>query len=477
MANSTLTTLHISGDRLGNPDSPALAQRYQILNPLGQGGFGCTYVAQDLQMNRTVVLKVLALKRARDWKKLELFEREAKVLSQLNHSSIPQYLDYFQLDREQDRYFYLVQQLAPGQTLEQLIAGGWRPSLDDIKDIAAQLLTTLAYLQQLLPPVIHRDIKPQNLIRQEQGKLFLVDFGAVQETYRQTITQGSTVVGTFGYVAPEQFRGQAPPASDLYGVGATLLFLLTGQSPTELPQHQLKLNFRSALSQLEPAFADWLERLLEPRAEQRFCNAQEALDVLQGNQALPPQRSTLLPKPLGSPIRLERTDSSLIINIPKLGFRTPQIQRLALVNLLCNGFLLFVVAMMLSLQLFLAPAKLLSFWGLVFIGLFFLVQYAYAALSVTQLSLDLTSNQLSFSQRLLGSTYKKMKVPLTSPFAQPAQLKSRRLWPWPKTPLTSCHLRLGHKQIRLGYYLTPEENAWLVSQINTFAEAKRRRDL
>ncbi|MEO0868905.1 MAG: protein kinase, partial [Cyanobacteria bacterium J06642_11] len=91
----------------------------------------------------------------------------------------------------------------------------------------------LDYLHGLNPPIIHRDVKPQNIIWSQNGRIFLVDFGAVQTVYQNTIAFSSTVVGTFGYMAPEQFRGQAYPTTDLYGLGTTLLALLTHQNPGE----------------------------------------------------------------------------------------------------------------------------------------------------------------------------------------------------------------------------------------------------
>jgi len=96
-----------------------------------------------------------------------------------------------------------------------------------------------------------------------------VDFGAVQDTYQNTVTGGSTVVGTYGYMAPEQFRGQAVLSTDLYGLGTTLLFLLTQQSPADLPQRKLKIDFRSHVN-ISSDFADWLKKTIEPIMEDRF---------------------------------------------------------------------------------------------------------------------------------------------------------------------------------------------------------------
>ncbi|MGM3306894.1 ankyrin repeat domain-containing protein [Anabaena sp. WFMT] len=262
-----------------------IAERYRIIETLGQGGIGTTYQAEDLQNSQRVALKALSLKGMSDWKMTELFEREARVLSVLNHPGIPKYIDYFQVDTESDRGFYIAQQIAPGKSLAVLVETGWHANESEVRQIAIQILEILVYLHKQTPPVIHRDIKPQNIIRDDKGQVFLVDFGAVQDTYHSTFARSSTVVGTFGYMAPEQFRGQAVPTTDLYGLGATLLFLLTHRSPADLPQDRLKIDFRSRV-QISGDFADFLEKLLEPDVEDRFVSAKEALDVLRGKRNL-----------------------------------------------------------------------------------------------------------------------------------------------------------------------------------------------
>ncbi|MFN9857879.1 MAG: protein kinase domain-containing protein, partial [Pseudanabaena sp.] len=110
---------------------------------MGQGGIGITYAAEDLQKGVRVALKALSLRRMTEWKVLELFEREAKVLAQLTHPAIPRYLDYFQIDHENDRDFYIVQQLVEGRSLAQEIANGWHGSESEIQQIAAQVLDVL----------------------------------------------------------------------------------------------------------------------------------------------------------------------------------------------------------------------------------------------------------------------------------------------------------------------------------------------
>ena len=261
-----------------------IQDRYCITGVLGKGGVAITYSAIDLKTDSPalkdiashIAIKVISLKQLDNWKQIELFQREAEVLKKLEHSAIPSYIDYFDIETDSNLGFYLVQQLAPGKSLFQLVESGWRVGEKEVKDIAQQVLEILSYLHSLDPPVIHRDIKPNNLIRSDDGKIYLVDFGAVQNTYYNTLMQGSTVVGTYGYMSPEQFRGQALPATDLYSLGATLLYLLTHRSPAELPQDTLKLNFRSVVN-ISESFADWLDKILEPDIEDRFNSADVAL--------------------------------------------------------------------------------------------------------------------------------------------------------------------------------------------------------
>jgi serine/threonine protein kinase len=266
-----MSFVHQSGDIIGD--------RYKIIGILGKGGIGITYAAIDLHTQEKVALKAVSLQQLQDWKQVELLEREASVLAQLNHPTIPKYLDYFQVDSEDERIFYIVQQLAPGKSLHQLIKSGWRSNETEIKKIATQILDIFSYLHSLDPPIIHRDIKPHNLILSDDGKIFLVDFGAVQNTYYNTLMKGSTVVGTYGYMAPEQFKGKATPGTDLYGLGATILYLLTHRSPNELPQDTLTINFRSSVN-ISEGFTLWLEKILQPDLAERFGSAREALDKL-----------------------------------------------------------------------------------------------------------------------------------------------------------------------------------------------------
>ncbi|MDB9312149.1 ankyrin repeat domain-containing protein [Spirulina sp. CS-785/01] len=268
-----------------------IAEKYYLLNLLGEGSSGITYAAKHLKTGQKVALKVLSLQHIENIKFIELFEREAQVLKTLQHPNIPQYLDFFPIETEQNYCFYLVQELVEGQSLERLVQQGWRATPTEIRQITEQLLTVLTYLHQLSPPVIHRDIKPHNLILKDKGKIFLVDFGSVQNTYQSTLARSSTVVGTYGYMAPEQFIGKAVPGTDLYSVGATLLFLLTHRSPSEFPTDRLTIDFRSSVTVSE-GFALWLEQMLAPDLQDRFSSAENALNALRSQTIKPPSVST-----------------------------------------------------------------------------------------------------------------------------------------------------------------------------------------
>jgi serine/threonine protein kinase len=258
-----------------------LQDRYQIQRQLGNNGIRQTWLAKDLQAsdgkNSTVVVKLLAFGGTVQWDDLKLFEREAQILKQLNHRRIPRYIDYFCID-DRTLWFALIQEYIPGESLKEKLAVGKRFTEKRARKIAVEVLNILNYLHELNPGVLHRDIKPSNLIWGEDNRIYLVDFGAVQDkAAREGVT--FTVVGTYGYAPMEQFGGRAVAASDLYALGATLIHLLTGTSPSDLPQKDLRLQFTDRVN-LSPSFVSWLQKLIEPAPEQRFPNAREALKAL-----------------------------------------------------------------------------------------------------------------------------------------------------------------------------------------------------
>ncbi|MBN4005288.1 serine/threonine-protein kinase [Nostoc sp. LPT] len=258
-----------------------LQDRYQIQRQLGNNGIRQTWLAKDLQAcngeNSIVVVKLLAFGGTVQWDDLKLFEREAQILKQLNHPRIPRYIDYFCID-DRTLWFGLIQEYIPGESLKEKLAVGKRFSEKRARKIAVEVLNILTYLHELNPGVLHRDIKPSNLIWGDDNRIYLVDFGAVQDkAAREGVT--FTVVGTYGYAPMEQFGGRAVAASDLYALGATLIHLLTGTSPSDLPQQDLRLQFTDRVN-LSSSFVSWLQKLIEPAPEQRFTNASVALNAL-----------------------------------------------------------------------------------------------------------------------------------------------------------------------------------------------------
>lgn len=248
--------------------------RYRVVSVLGRGAGGVTYEVAAVDGAARYALKRLSVTGAAEWKPVELFEREARVLAQLEHDAIPRYVEYFVEEGPDGVTLSLVQELAPARSLAAWLASGWRPTEDEITSVALQVLRVLDHIHELHPPLVHRDVKPDNVLRAADGKVYLVDFGGVRDVIR-TAAHGSTVVGTYGYMPPEQFRGAAVPASDVYGLGATLVHLLTGVSPASLPQRKLRVDFRSR-TRVSPALGAWLDRALEPAPEDRFQSAREA---------------------------------------------------------------------------------------------------------------------------------------------------------------------------------------------------------
>ncbi|MEG3909948.1 serine/threonine-protein kinase [Microcoleus sp. w2-18bC1] len=434
------------------------AERYRILGKLGQGGVGITYAAVDLNSNQKVALKALSLRLTTEWKKVELFEREAKTLSGLNHPGIPRYIDYFQVDTSQDRCFYIAQQLAPGKSLAQLVENGWKPNESQVRHIADKVLEIIVYLQSLLPATIHRDIKPQNIILQKNGRVFLVDFGAVQNTYHHTVTGGSTVVGTYGYMAPEQFRGKAVLSTDLYGLGTTLLFLLTQKFPSDLPRHKLKVQFRDLVS-ISPEFADWLEKIVEPEVEDRFHSAKDALSALRGEQ------------PSG-------------INPEKIFKRSPQ-SRITLID--AKRWLLIKIHPDRS------PSKIKCFFQFIHLSYKFLLPFSlilvFFIFSLSQYAvadwLSKLFNQffvISMLAIIIATVFYALMFlcrclcRIASPlFTRPIQISPQDIQrvklsgihlPLLKISMTFCRIRTKSRNYCFGLFLPQAEKEWLVGELN-----------
>ncbi len=256
-------------------DEPVLlVERYALQEILGRGAAGVTFRAVDQTSEQVCAVKEIDVGQVEDIKTLELVGREIEVLQRLDHPGIPRYIDDFTVDNPGAVAIYLVQEFVDGTVLTE--AGAMDE--DDVLECVAELCDILAYLHGLEPPVIHRDIKPSNIMRRADGSLALIDFGAVR---RRVVDEagGSTVAGTFGYMAPEQLRGQASPASDLYGVGATAVAILCGDDAADLIdpldatgwQRKVHTDFETLLL---------IQSMLEPRVAERASSATEVADFV-----------------------------------------------------------------------------------------------------------------------------------------------------------------------------------------------------
>lgn len=253
----------------GSPPVPdtAIGGRFKILEDLGSGGQGHTYLAEDSSTGEHVALKELAVGRINDWKALELFDREAEVLKALEHPGIPKHIDAFHIDTDAGRRFFLVQELVDGHDLEKILqsTGPWKERV--VIQMALEVTNILRYLHQLSPPVIHRDLKPSNIIRRENGTFALIDFGAVQNVVPKTVG-GSTIAGTPGYMPIEQIMGRSVPATDFYALGATMIHLLSAVHPADLPIVRSRMQFEQHVN-ASPSLAKLLGEMVEPAVEDR----------------------------------------------------------------------------------------------------------------------------------------------------------------------------------------------------------------
>ncbi len=250
--------------------TPTGLQRYQMMEALGAGTQGKTFRAIDRVTNTAVAIKVLELRDlGGDWKPFDLFERECQVLRDLKHPAIPRYLDQF--TSETGREFFLVMELVEGEPLSRRFGRAGTPS-SELLALLDQALGILEYLHARHPPVIHRDIKPSNLIARPQradSPLALIDFGGVRVALAQD--GGSTMIGTFGYMAPEQLHGEVTPATDIYALGATIAALAAGTPADRLPRRGLTIDLSGVLP--EGPLRTVLTQMLAPEPAQRLPDA------------------------------------------------------------------------------------------------------------------------------------------------------------------------------------------------------------
>jgi serine/threonine protein kinase len=257
---------------------------YQVLgtngrNPvLGHNSIGgrVTYLGVNTKTQQPVVIKQFQFAQlGANWGEYDAIEQEIKVLRRLAHPSIPRYLDFFQTAGG----FCMVQEYKDAESA----ATSRSFSPQEIKKVAISVLEILVYLQSKKPPVIHRDIKPENILIDGQMNVYLVDFGFARMGGGE-VAASSVVKGSLGFMPPEQlFNRQLTKASDLYGLGATLICLLTGTKSADignLIDERYGIHFQHLVPPQERGWLNWLEKMVEPRPQDRYANAAEALAAL-----------------------------------------------------------------------------------------------------------------------------------------------------------------------------------------------------
>ena len=302
---------------------PVLAGRWRLGPRLGRGAQAETFIARDEQKKEgEVVVKRLVLRGA--WKSFDLFEREARVLQALRHPGVPRYLASFE---EPPGTFNLVMQRMRGENLRDLTARR-RLSELELRDVLVRTLEILDHLHSRVPAVVHRDIKPSNLVRAPDGTIALVDFGGVLDAARER--GGSTMVGTFGYMAPEQLHGQAMPATDLYALGATIVALAGGIEPEDVPRKGLRMDLARHLPAMDRGLRAALESMTEPDPEKRPQRARDVIAILSKSRPPPELERALANVQVAAPAR--RSPRRMFRSVPE-----------PLGTLLRLSFLLFAV--------------------------------------------------------------------------------------------------------------------------------------
>ncbi len=382
-------------------DSQILHGRYDIQQQLSKKAGRQTLLARDEQTQERVVVKILSFNEDFSWDDLKLFEREVATLQALSHPAIPRYLDSFELDSAQKKGFALVQTYIEAQSLDQCLQAGRSFSEAEVKQIARDLLGILTYLHGRQPPVIHRDIKPSNVLLGDRsgnsaGQVYLVDFGSVQ-TLAPKEASTFTVVGTYGYMPPEQFGGRAGPASDLYSLGATLIYLVTGKHPADFPQDDLRIEFE-AETNLSVGFTHWLQRMVQPSLKQRFTSAEVALTALDADFS-PLNALVKHSQPIASKVTLLKDAQAIEVIIPPTGVNVGT-GFLGLFAIAWNSFLVawtggaFFIPFPINVVFLLFS---LPFWG---VGVGMVVTILFSLFGRTRLRID--PHQISLVSQLFG---------------------------------------------------------------------------
>ncbi|MDM8547112.1 serine/threonine-protein kinase [Candidatus Venteria ishoeyi] len=259
-------------NEIQTPQASILGERFQLQQKIRDSREHSTWQAFDQVKKQPCIIKLLAYNTANAPRCRELLAREAHLLGLLHHPRVPRLIDYQGFEDAAAKQAYLVQSQIPGKSLLQWVHGGRKFQVDEVLDIALQICDILEYLHGFMPPVVHQDLTPDNLLLSKQGHISLIDFGAAQEMSKQQNTGNTTgTAGSYGYLAPEQSSGAVRPSSDLYALGKILVFLLTGETPIATPYERCVLPQGVKLS---AKFCQVLQRLQHPDWRQRYASVQ-----------------------------------------------------------------------------------------------------------------------------------------------------------------------------------------------------------
>ncbi|HEX8703430.1 MAG TPA: serine/threonine-protein kinase [Myxococcaceae bacterium] len=256
---------------------------YRVLQVLSQGPHARLYLAED-EAGQRVALKELLFALLPSTAELEAFERESTLLRELRHPNIPRFVRGFTEGSGVHTRLYLAQEHVPGASLAQELERRTF-SEEQVRAIAEEVLGILDHLHRRSPKVLHRDIKPANIVRGGDGRWVLVDFGSARNLAGAQ-THRATLVGTFGYMPPEQLGGTVDERSDLFALGATLIHLLSGKAPETMLGSGLTLDFQRHV-ECSAHLEQFLSRLVARKPESRFASAREALAFLRGQSQRP----------------------------------------------------------------------------------------------------------------------------------------------------------------------------------------------
>ncbi len=477
--------------------SQILGDFYQIERQIAKKTGRRTLLCRDLRSLDLVVVKLVSFNSDFEWDDLKLFEREAETLKSLSHSALPKYLDYFELESDRIKSFALVQTYIPAKSLQEHLQAGRSFSEAEVQELAKALLEILIYLHDRHPAVIHRDLKPSNVLLgvseacaqrirtgNSIGQVYLVDFGSVQ-TLAAREGGTITVVGTYGYMPPEQFGGRTVPASDIYSLGATLINVLTGTHPADLPQKDGCIQFAESVN-INRNFALWLDQTIQPSLDRRFTSAQEALQVLE-NQPQIKENLPVASQPRGSkvllnkenlPVASQPPESRVVVNkdinsleivIPPVGFEFG-------VVFLGFGILWNLMVFSWTYLAILAPFPFNVLGGLFCIS-FWIVSVPMLPMTIFfyfgQIKLSLNRQQICLTYKLFGFKYNH---PRPAPREDITKLEfTKKAFEYDSEGAgenikPQINIWAGRSKYRLKDRLTSSELDWLANELSLWLE-------